>query len=436
MNGSRANSPRHGDTSSLDALNRTIEGLEARIEGLMAGGRDGRARVEERYARAEQARFEPSRTLPLRDDPVSEIMQRQRALESSRDRPASRQERRPADDHISARELAQRAYTAPPVSADPSKEIAQALVGLRQELKKDLSEGLTREMNSLRAEIRGIRQAAETHAPIDDIRQDIDRLAASITQIARQSPNTETDGLRVEFDELRSVLDGLAREDSVRRMEDRWTGVEQKLSAFDQGRDDELVALAYRLDELKTQIGSISATPAIRDLENKVHLMAEAVEALDLDPGRPVAYAVQTTYSTDEADGAVRALRARFSDLVGPKSSDICYATTNRQAAVKALAPRVDFMLIAGDPLSSNAARLGEVASASGCRSVQMLAGADELQWSMLDGARTIGITAAASTPEEVVEELLAALRDRFEVDVEEAEGAAETIRFKPLELA
>jgi localization factor PodJL len=280
MNGSRANSPRHGDTSSLDALNRTIEGLEARIEGLMAGGREGRARVEERYARAEQARFEPSRTLPLRDDPVSEIMQRQRALESSRDRPASRQERRPADDHISAREQAQRAYTAPPVAADPSKEIAQALVGLRQELKKDLSEGLTREMNSLRAEIRGIRQAAETHAPIDDIRQDIDRLAASITQIARQSPNTETDGLRVEFDELRSVLDGLAREDSVRRMEDRWSGVEKKLSAFDQGRDDELVALAYRLDELKTQIGSISATPAIRDLENKVHLMAEAVEAL------------------------------------------------------------------------------------------------------------------------------------------------------------
>ena len=163
---------------------------------------------------------------------------------------------------------------------------------------------------------------------------------------------------------------------------------------------------------------------------------AEAVEALDLDPGRPVAYAVQTTYSTDEADSAVRALRARFSDLVGPKSSDICYATTNRQAAVKALAPRVDFMLIAGDPLSSNAARLGEVATASGCRSVQMLAGAGELKWSMLDGVRTLGITAAASTPEEVVEELLAALRDRFELDVEEAEGTTETIRFKPLELA
>jgi 4-hydroxy-3-methylbut-2-enyl diphosphate reductase len=163
---------------------------------------------------------------------------------------------------------------------------------------------------------------------------------------------------------------------------------------------------------------------------------AEAVEALDLDRLRPVAYAVQTTYSVDEADGAVQALRARFVDLAGPKSSDICYATTNRQTAVKAMAPRVDLMLIAGDPLSSNAARLGEVASASGCQSVHRIAGADELHWPSLDGARTIGITAAASTPEEVVEELLAALRERFEVDVEETQAVTETTRFKPLEFA
>jgi 4-hydroxy-3-methylbut-2-enyl diphosphate reductase len=162
---------------------------------------------------------------------------------------------------------------------------------------------------------------------------------------------------------------------------------------------------------------------------------AEAVEALELDPVRPVAYAVQTTYSVDEADGAVRSLRARFADLVGPKSSDICYATTNRQTAVKAMAGKVDLMLIAGDPLSSNAARLGEVAVACGCRSVQRLTGADELHWPSLDGARTIGITAAASTPEEVVEELLAALRERFELSVEETESVAETVRFKPLEL-
>jgi 4-hydroxy-3-methylbut-2-enyl diphosphate reductase len=163
---------------------------------------------------------------------------------------------------------------------------------------------------------------------------------------------------------------------------------------------------------------------------------AEAVGALEIDPARPVAYAIQTTYSIDEAAGAVRALRARFADLSGPKSSDICYATTNRQAAVKAIASQVDCMLVAGDPLSSNAARLGEVAAASGCPSVQMLAGAGELRWSALDGARTLGITAAASTPEAVVEELLAALRERFDLAVEEAEAAAETIRFKPLELA
>jgi 4-hydroxy-3-methylbut-2-enyl diphosphate reductase len=163
---------------------------------------------------------------------------------------------------------------------------------------------------------------------------------------------------------------------------------------------------------------------------------AEAVAALDLDARRPVAYAVQTTFSVDEAEGAVAALRGRFADLGAPKSSDICYATTNRQAAVKAIAARVDHMLVAGDPLSSNAARLGEVATASGCPSVQMVAGADELDWAALDGARTIGITAAASTPEEAVEELLQALRRRYDIAVEEAEAALETMRFKPLELA
>ncbi len=95
MNGSR-NPQRHGERSSLDALNRTIEGLEARIEGLMANGREARGRGEERLApRSEQARYEPpQRAIPLRDDPVSEIMQRQRAIEGGRERVARRVERR------------------------------------------------------------------------------------------------------------------------------------------------------------------------------------------------------------------------------------------------------------------------------------------------------------------------------------------------------
>lgn len=301
MNGSR-NPQRHGERSSLDALNRTIEGLEARIEGLMAGGREARGRGEERFApRGEQPRYEPARAIPLRDDPVSEIVQRQRAIEGGRERVAQRLERRPLSaDHHAAAQQAHAAYggaqagaahggqqvhpayghqQAAPARADNSVEdIAKALVSLRQDLKKDIADGLEREMQSLRSEIRGIRQMAEGRDNNDDLREELLRLSTGINQLGRQSGQTES--LRVEFDELRSVLDGLAREDSVRRMEDRWNGVEKKLSIFDQTRDDELVALAYRLDELKSQIGAVSATPAIHALEGKIETIARAIDML------------------------------------------------------------------------------------------------------------------------------------------------------------
>ena len=283
MNGSR-NPQRHGERSSLDALNRTIEGLEARIEGLMANGRESRGRGEERLQpRSEQTRYEPSRTLPLRDDPVSEIMQRQRAIEGGRERFAPRAERRPlSGDHYAAAQQAHAAFgrhVEAPARADGSVEdIAKALVSLRQDLKKDIADGLEREMQSLRSEIRGIRQLAEGRGNNDDLREELLRLSTGINQLGRQSGQAE--GLRVEFDELRSVLDGLAREDSVRRMEDRWSGVEEKLSVFDQTRDDELVALAYRLDELKNQIGAVSATPEIHALEGKLETIARAIDML------------------------------------------------------------------------------------------------------------------------------------------------------------
>ena len=310
MNGSR-NPQRPGERSSLDALNRTIEGLEARIEGLMAGGRDTRPRSEERYApRSEQARYEPQqRAIPLREDPVSEIMQRQRAIEGGRERVAQRVERRPVSaDHHAAAQQAHAAYgnqqtsysgqqaayaaqhVAAPARGDNSVEdIAKALVSLRQDLKKDIADGLEREMLSLRSEIRGIRQMAEGRGNNDDVREELTRLSAGIGQLGRQSGQAagQSEGLRVEFDELRSVLDGLAREDSVRRMEDRWTGVEQKLSVFDQTRDDELVALAYRLDEMKAQIGAISATPAIHALEGKIETIARAIDMLARQSQQP-----------------------------------------------------------------------------------------------------------------------------------------------------
>ena len=329
MNGSR-NPQRHGERSSLDALNRTIEGLEARIEGLMANGREARA----------PSRYESARSLPLRDDPVTEIMQRQRAIDGGRERVAQRLERRPLSaDHHAAVQHAQSAYGGQ--RQDTSvKEIAEALVSLRHDLKQDIADGLDREMQALRAEIRGIRQMAEGRGGNDDLREELHRLSAGISQLSRQS--SQGDGLRVEFDDLRSVLDGLAREDSVRRMEDRWSGVEQKLTAFDRSRDDELVALAYRLDELKAQIGSVSATPAIRALEGRIEQIAHAIDTLAHRPepdngrfvsavasqfegldsrldeiSRAIAASGRMQQSSAADHGAMQRLEGRIADLAG-----------------------------------------------------------------------------------------------------------------------
>jgi 4-hydroxy-3-methylbut-2-enyl diphosphate reductase len=163
---------------------------------------------------------------------------------------------------------------------------------------------------------------------------------------------------------------------------------------------------------------------------------ADAVAALDLPRDRAVAYAVQTTYSVDEARGVIAAIEGRFDDVAAPATSDICYATTNRQAAIRALAGEADAIIVAGELFSSNACRLAEVARDAGCGEVQLVAGAESLDLAPLAGARTVGISAAASTPEQTVDEILARLGRHFSVRVEEARHSAESTVFKPLRFA
>lgn len=160
---------------------------------------------------------------------------------------------------------------------------------------------------------------------------------------------------------------------------------------------------------------------------------ADDVEALPIPPEAAVGYAVQTTFSVDEASGAIAALRNRFEDLAAPPSSHICYATTNRQAAVRSIAPRADAVIVVGEHFSSNACRLAEVAKAAGCPSVQLVAGAADLDWARVPKGGTVGITAAASTPEESVAGIVGALRARYDVDLGEMEHVEETTAFKPL---
>lgn len=159
------------------------------------------------------------------------------------------------------------------------------------------------------------------------------------------------------------------------------------------------------------------------------------VEDLPLGPDTPAAYAVQTTYAVDEAQQIVEALRAKFSDLAEPSSSDICYATTNRQAAVRAIASQSDAVIVVGAPFSSNARRLAEVASRT-CANVQLVAIPADIDWDLIPLSGTVGISAAASTPEGSVTAIIDALSDRLEVSVEEVETVIERAIFKPLEIS
>jgi 4-hydroxy-3-methylbut-2-enyl diphosphate reductase len=147
--------------------------------------------------------------------------------------------------------------------------------------------------------------------------------------------------------------------------------------------------------------------------------------------GQPLAFITQTTLSVDDTAGIVAALRERFPAIHAPAKEDICYATTNRQAAVKAIADRAELMVVVGAPNSSNSLRLVEVAERAGCPKAVMVQRGRDLDLALADGLGTVGITAGASAPEVLVEEVLARLREHFAVTIEEVVVAEERIIFK-----
>ena len=157
----------------------------------------------------------------------------------------------------------------------------------------------------------------------------------------------------------------------------------------------------------------------------------QAASKLDVADSGNLAYITQTTLSADDTAEVVTALRKRFPSIQGPKRDDICYATTNRQQAVKAIAGRCEALLVLGAPNSSNSMRLVEVAKAAGCRDAFLVRRAAEIDWSRLEGVRSLGITAGASAPEILVEEVVAACRDRFAVEVEEVTVTRENVEFR-----
>ncbi|MFZ4070302.1 MAG: 4-hydroxy-3-methylbut-2-enyl diphosphate reductase [Caulobacterales bacterium] len=148
------------------------------------------------------------------------------------------------------------------------------------------------------------------------------------------------------------------------------------------------------------------------------------------DPGR-LAFVTQTTLSVDDTAEIVARLRTRFPEIAAPHKEDICYATTNRQDAVKTLAGGADLVLVIGAPNSSNSVRLVEVALRAGARAGYLIADADAVNWDWFDGVSTLGVTAGASAPEDLVEGLIAACAERFEVAVEEVRVTDENVVFR-----
>jgi 4-hydroxy-3-methylbut-2-enyl diphosphate reductase len=166
-----------------------------------------------------------------------------------------------------------------------------------------------------------------------------------------------------------------------------------------------------------------------------VETVEDAARFTPRDAGR-LAYTTQTTLSVDDTAAIVAVLRARFPAIVGPRKEDICYATTNRQAAVKAIAPRCDALIVVGAPNSSNSLRLVEVAERAGCPRALLLQRAADIRWEAFEAVATLGITAGASAPELLVEEIIEAFRVRFAVTVEGVVTTQERIAFNvPREL-
>lgn len=153
---------------------------------------------------------------------------------------------------------------------------------------------------------------------------------------------------------------------------------------------------------------------------------AEAVQP----PAMPLGFLTQTTLSVDDTTDIVAVLQRRFPDILGPKGEDICYATSNRQTAVKAIAGQCELVLVIGAENSSNSQRLKEVAAREGARAY-LIQRAQLIDWAWFDGVTTLGLTAGASAPEILVQEVLDSLRQRFEVEISEVTTATEEVVFK-----
>jgi 4-hydroxy-3-methylbut-2-enyl diphosphate reductase len=193
---------------------------------------------------------------------------------------------------------------------------------------------------------------------------------------------------------------------------------------FNEGREIVLIGHAGHPEV----IGTMGQLP-----DGAMHLVETVEDVATFTPRDPqnLALVTQTTLSVDDTAEIVAALKARFPAIATPHKEDICYATTNRQEAVKEMAPRCQLFLVIGAETSSNSKRLVEVALRAGAQESKLVASAENVDWDWFDGVDTLGLTAGASAPEDLVQGLIAACRARFEISVEEVTTARESVVFK-----
>ena len=193
---------------------------------------------------------------------------------------------------------------------------------------------------------------------------------------------------------------------------------------FETGRHILLIGHAGHPEVIGTMgqvpIGAISLIETVADAETFIP-----------PTQKPLAFVTQTTLSVDDTAEIIAVLRNRFTDIAAPHKEDICYATTNRQAAVKAIAPQVGCMLVIGAANSSNSQRLVDVARRAGARYADLIEGPEQITWSHVKSAEKIGLTAGASAPEEMVAAVIAELQGQFSIDILEAGGGLENVHFK-----
>jgi 4-hydroxy-3-methylbut-2-enyl diphosphate reductase len=193
---------------------------------------------------------------------------------------------------------------------------------------------------------------------------------------------------------------------------------------FDTGREIVLIGHAGHPEV----VGAMGQLPP-----GSVTLIETVEDARAYQPRDPanVAFATQTTLSVDDTSAIVQVLKDRFPEIAAPRKDDICYATTNRQEAVKQLAAGCDLVLVIGSPNSSNSLRLVEVALRGGAKAARLIDDVTQLDLAWLDGVTTLGLTAGASAPEELVQDLIAALSARYDITLSDVAPVRETVTFK-----